>query len=70
VGGCNQLYLVMDYVNGGELFYHLERRGPFNEAAVRLYAAELTLALDSLHQRGIVYRCGGIDGARASGATT
>ena len=49
---------MLDYVNGGELFYHLERRGAFSEAAARFYAAEIIIALESLHERGIVYRYG------------
>ena len=51
-----QLYLVLDYVNGGELFFHLERNGPFTEAEAKIYAAEIIIAIDSLHQRNIVYR--------------
>jgi len=51
-----KLYLVMDYCNGGELFYHLKTTGRFPEARARLYAAEITSALEHLHARNIVYR--------------
>lgn len=51
-----KLYLVMDYCNGGELFYHLKTSGRFAEPRARLYAAEITSALDHLHSRCIVYR--------------
>jgi len=51
-----KLYMVMDYYSGGSLFYHAERMGSFPEDSVRFFAAEITLALDHLHQRGIIYR--------------
>lgn len=46
----------MEFVNGGELFYHLSNAGQFNEQRTRFYAAEIILALDYLHKAGIVYR--------------
>jgi len=52
----DKLYMVMDFVNGGELFYHLKNDNKFDEVRVRLYAAEITLALAHLHELGIVYR--------------
>jgi serum/glucocorticoid-regulated kinase 2 len=51
-----KLYFVLDYVNGGELFVHLQREGCFSEVRSRLYAAQLILALDHLHQHNIIYR--------------
>ena len=36
-----KLYLVMDYCNGGELFFHLKQAGRFEEPRARLYAAEI-----------------------------
>lgn len=50
------LHLIMDYICGGELFTHLHHMGPFHEAQARIYAAEVTLALEHLHSLGIVYR--------------
>lgn len=50
------LYLVMDFINGGELFYHLQQVGRFDETRARFYAAEMILALEYLHKAGIVYR--------------
>ena len=50
------LYLVMEFQCGGELFFHLRREGAFAEARVRLYAAEILLALEALHAAGYVYR--------------
>ncbi|KAJ6218094.1 hypothetical protein RDWZM_009251 [Blomia tropicalis] len=51
-----KLHLILDYISGGELFTHLYQRDSFPEDAVRIYAAELILALESLHKRGIIYR--------------
>jgi len=50
------LYFVMNYVNGGEMFYHLRREKRFTEDRARFYAAEIILALEYLHHLGIVYR--------------
>lgn len=43
-------------VNGGELFYHLQREGKFDEHRSRFYAAELLCALEHLHGFNVVYR--------------
>ncbi|EJT45182.1 proliferation-associated serine/threonine protein kinase [Trichosporon asahii var. asahii CBS 8904] len=51
-----KLYLVLAFVNGGELFHHLQREGKFNETRSRFYAAELLLALEHLHSFNVVYR--------------
>jgi serine/threonine protein kinase len=51
-----KLYLVLDFVCGGELFFHLQRMRRFPEAQARFYAAEIVLALEYLHSRGIIYR--------------
>ena len=50
------LYLVTDFMSGGELFWHLQKEGRFNETRAKFYIAELILALEHLHQHGIVYR--------------
>jgi serine/threonine protein kinase len=51
-----RLYLVLDYVNGGELFFHLQRERRFHEDRVRFYAAEIASALEFLHNLNIMYR--------------
>uniref|UniRef100_A0AAY5EGH6 Ribosomal protein S6 kinase n=1 Tax=Electrophorus electricus TaxID=8005 RepID=A0AAY5EGH6_ELEEL len=51
-----KLHLILDYVNGGELFTHLVQRVRFKEQEVALYSGEIALALEHLHQLGIVYR--------------
>lgn len=50
------LYLVTDYMSGGELFWHLQKEGRFHERRAKFYIAELILALQHLHQHDIVYR--------------
>ncbi|KAI0691428.1 Pkinase-domain-containing protein [Cytidiella melzeri] len=52
----DKLYLVMSFVNGGELFFHLQREGRFEESRSRFYAAELLCALEHLHNFNVVYR--------------
>ncbi|KAK0201832.1 kinase-like domain-containing protein [Desarmillaria ectypa] len=51
-----KLYLVLAFVNGGELFHHLQREQRFNEERSRFYSAELLLALEHLHELDVVYR--------------
>lgn len=52
----DKLYLVLAFVNGGELFHHLQREQRFSEERAKFYAAELLCALDCLHSYGIIYR--------------
>eukprot|EP00762_Andalucia_godoyi_P001927 ANDGO_05948.mRNA.1 putative serine/threonine-protein kinase DDB_G0272282 len=54
--GKLNLYLVMEYCPGGDLFSLLQRFGVFDESMTKQYAAELVLALEELHARGIVHR--------------
>ncbi|KAI8372776.1 kinase-like domain-containing protein [Radiomyces spectabilis] len=50
------LYMVMDYVPGGELFTVLRKWKRFPDRAAKFYAAEVTLAIEYLHAKDIVYR--------------
>jgi len=50
------LYLVTGFMSGGELFFHLQKEGRFNESRAKFYIAELILALEHLHRYDIVYR--------------
>lgn len=52
----DRLCFVMDYVRGGELFFHIARERKFSEHRSRFYAAEITLALEFLHSNNVVYR--------------
>lgn len=46
----------MEYVNGGDLMFQIQRARRFDEARARFYAAEVTSALMFLHSHGIIYR--------------
>ena len=46
----------MEYVNGGELFFHLSREKRFNEERAKFYTAEIVLAIGFLHKNEILYR--------------
>merc|ERR1711990_463026 len=50
------LYMLMEYVIGGELFSHLRRAGRFTNEVTKFYAGEIVLAFDYLHKMDIVYR--------------
>ncbi|KAL7325911.1 cAMP-dependent protein kinase catalytic subunit [Mucor circinelloides] len=52
----SHLFMVMDYVPGGELFSILRKQKKFSEQTAKFYAAEVLLALAYLHENGIVYR--------------
>ncbi|KAL2168289.1 hypothetical protein VTG60DRAFT_208 [Thermothelomyces hinnuleus] len=52
----SDLYLVTDYMSGGELFWHLQKDGKFEEKRAKFYIAELILAIQHLHENDIVYR--------------
>ena len=52
----DKLYFIMDYVNGGELFYHLQKERKFDAERVRFYCAEIVLGLEYIHEKGILYR--------------
>jgi len=51
-----KLYLVLAFVNGGELFHHLQREQRFDINRARFYAAELLCALECLHGFNVIYR--------------
>lgn len=51
-----KLYLVLSFINGGELFWHLQREGRFSMNRLRFYVAELLTALESLHEMNVIYR--------------
>jgi serine/threonine protein kinase len=53
---AKNLYLVLEYVRGGEMFTHLRKASRFTDEVARFYAAEVVLAWEYIHTRNIVYR--------------
>uniref|UniRef100_A0A4W5LWM8 non-specific serine/threonine protein kinase n=1 Tax=Hucho hucho TaxID=62062 RepID=A0A4W5LWM8_9TELE len=51
-----KLYLILDFLRGGDLFTRLSKEVMFTEDDVKFYLAELALGLDHLHSLGIIYR--------------
>ncbi|KAK7496787.1 hypothetical protein BaRGS_00011996 [Batillaria attramentaria] len=52
----SRLFFVIEFVNGGDLMFHMQRQRRLPEEHARFYSAEICLALNFLHERGIVYR--------------
>ncbi|KAF3703566.1 Serine/threonine-protein kinase Sgk3 [Channa argus] len=52
----DKLYFVLDFINGGELFFHLQKERTFPEPRAKFYIAEMASALGYLHSLNIVYR--------------
>ncbi|XP_055703153.1 cAMP-dependent protein kinase catalytic subunit 3 [Phlebotomus papatasi] len=50
------LYMLFEYVCGGELFTYLRNAGKFNNSTANFYACEIVMALEYLHSLSIVYR--------------
>uniref|UniRef100_A0AAZ3PIK8 protein kinase C n=1 Tax=Oncorhynchus tshawytscha TaxID=74940 RepID=A0AAZ3PIK8_ONCTS len=52
----SRLFFIIEYVNGGDLMFHMQRQRKIPEEHARFYSAEISLALNYLHERGIIYR--------------
>ncbi|EFJ52214.1 serine/threonine protein kinase 15, partial [Volvox carteri f. nagariensis] len=50
------LYIVMEYINGGDCFSLLRKFGALDEEVARQYIAETVLALEYCHAQGIIHR--------------
>jgi serine/threonine protein kinase len=51
-----KLYIVTEFVPGGEIFYHLRKEGYFSEERAKFYICEIILSLEYLHRNKIIYR--------------
>ncbi|XP_067946415.1 protein kinase C iota type-like [Watersipora subatra] len=52
----SRLFFVIEFVNGGDLMFHMQRQRRLPEDHARYYAAEICLGLNFLHEKGIIYR--------------
>jgi len=52
----SRLFFVIEFVRGGDLMFHMQRQRRLPEEHARFYSAEICLALNYLHERGIIYR--------------
>lgn len=50
------VYLIMEYCNGGELGDYLKKKGTLSEDTIRLFLRQLSNAMKALHTKGIVHR--------------
>lgn len=53
---CHNLFMIMDYIEGGELFSLLRKSQRFPTPVAKFYAAEVFLAIEYLHELDIIYR--------------
>lgn len=52
----SRLFFVIEFVRGGDLMFHMQRQRRLAEEHARFYSAEISLALNFLHEKGIIYR--------------
>jgi serine/threonine protein kinase len=52
----NSLYLMFDYISGGELYSHLRKDQKFELPIYQFYSVEIACAIHHLHKLGIIYR--------------
>ncbi|KAJ3007382.1 UNVERIFIED_CONTAM: serine/threonine protein kinase, AGC [Siphonaria sp. JEL0065] len=50
------LYLVLEYIPGGDMFSHIRKHVRFQEAVAKFYTCEIILALEYIHSKDVIYR--------------
>jgi len=50
------LYMIFDYMPGGDLFYHIKKKGHLSEKCAVFYGSQIILGLEYLHSKNIMYR--------------
>ncbi len=50
------LYIITEFMQGGEMFFHLHREKRFSEEKTRFYVVEMVLAIEFLHKNKMLYR--------------
>ena len=51
-----KLYFITEFMQGGELFFHLRRNSQYKEKSVKFYMSEILLAIDYMHKNNFIYR--------------
>ena len=52
----SRLVFVIEFIQGGDLMFHMQQKGRLSEDHARFYSAEICLALNFLHEKGIIHR--------------
>ncbi|KAI8607418.1 kinase-like domain-containing protein, partial [Chytriomyces sp. MP71] len=50
------LYLILEYIPGGDMFSHIRKHVRFQESIARFYTCEIILALEYIHSKNVIYR--------------
>lgn len=53
---ADKIFMLLEYSNGGDMFFHLQRKRRFSEECAKFYGVQLYLALSFLHSNNILYR--------------